>query len=94
MTNVSLHVKLQCRPRCPMHCHCLNPNPDQARRRPSLPSALLFAIVRDQVSIALHSMEQQENRTGCLGQPKRVAAEVEASVGCSISFAANLRLLS
>ena len=57
MTNVSLHVKL----------------PDQARRRPSLPSANLFAVVSEQVSIALHSMEQQENRTGGLGQPKRVS---------------------
>ena len=59
-----------------MHCHCLNPSPNLAKRRPSLPSALLFPIVREQVLIALRSMEQQENRTGCLGQPKRVAAEV------------------
>lgn len=73
MTNVSLHIKLQCRSCCPMHCHCLNPSPGQARRRPSLPSALPFAVVLQKVSIALHSMGQQENSTRCLGEPKQVS---------------------
>ena len=53
--------------------HFLNPSPGQARRRPSLPSTLLFVVVLQQVSIALHSMGPQENCTGCLGQPKQVS---------------------
>ena len=76
-----------------MHCHCLNPSPGQARRRPSLPRTLLFAVVLQQVSIALHSMGQQENRTWCLGQPKQVSGQllrwcllVEIGGLCSLRF--------
>ena len=97
MTNVSLHIKLQCRSCrscCPMHCHCLNPSPSQARRRPSLPSTLLFAVVLQQVSIALHSMGQQEKPHWVPWSTKtgfRVAAEVVSllvEIGglCSLRF--------
>ena len=94
MTNVSLDIKLHCRSCrlcCPMHYHFLNPSPFQARRRPSLPSTLLFVVVLQQVSIALHSMGPQENCTGCVGQPKQVQGScclflVEIGGLCSLWF--------